>query len=155
MENILFINCIWFLPSEKCFTYVGYDFKSKSSYKWFVQHNYKFLYRRIREKFEKEIKDLENAEKESKAKFIDSKTKLLECEELVIGLKSTVKHLELQLAQYKEVNYWKHFLLNLRTYFIPVNRKSDQGACRSERGASTRNEWRSSQFRKGSCTFEE
>ncbi|XP_048519924.1 centrosomal protein of 131 kDa isoform X2 [Dendroctonus ponderosae] len=60
--------------------------------------------KRIREKYEKEIKDLENAEKESKAKFIDSKTKLLECEEVVIGLKSTVKHLEMQLAQYKELS---------------------------------------------------
>ncbi|CAG9773590.1 unnamed protein product [Ceutorhynchus assimilis] len=59
--------------------------------------------RRLREKYEKEIKDLEMAEKESKSKFIESKTKLLENEEVVIGLRATVKQLETQLADQKEL----------------------------------------------------
>lgn len=61
------------------------------------------IFRRLREKYEKEIKDLETAEKESKVKFIDSKTKLLESEEVIIGLKATVKQLETQVSEYKEV----------------------------------------------------
>ncbi|XP_050308827.1 centrosomal protein of 131 kDa [Anthonomus grandis grandis] len=59
--------------------------------------------KRLKEKYEKEIKDLEIAEKESQAKFIESKTKLLENEEMVIQLRNTIKQLESQLQEYKQM----------------------------------------------------
>ncbi|XP_066137389.1 calponin homology domain-containing protein DDB_G0272472 [Euwallacea fornicatus] len=60
--------------------------------------------KRLREKYEKEIKDLEIAEKESKTKFIDTKTKLLESEETIIGLKATAKQLESQLSEFRQLS---------------------------------------------------
>ncbi|XP_066261715.1 centrosomal protein of 131 kDa [Euwallacea similis] len=60
--------------------------------------------KRLREKYEKEIKDLEIAEKESKTKFIDTKKKLLESEEIIIGLKATTKQLESQLSEFRQLS---------------------------------------------------
>ncbi|KAL1494981.1 hypothetical protein ABEB36_010477 [Hypothenemus hampei] len=58
--------------------------------------------KRLKEKYEKEIKDLEMAEKESKTKFINAKSKLLESEEIIIRLKANVKQLEAQIVEYRE-----------------------------------------------------
>ncbi|XP_060523404.1 centrosomal protein of 131 kDa isoform X2 [Cylas formicarius] len=58
--------------------------------------------RRAREKYEKEIKDLEISEKESNDKFIEAKKQVLESEETIIGLKAAIKQLENQNSGYKE-----------------------------------------------------
>lgn len=62
-----------------------------------------FYFRRIREKYENEIRDLEISEKESKAKYNEIKTKLLEAENIVLNLTSNTKHLEQQLRDSQEV----------------------------------------------------
>ncbi|CAH1110016.1 unnamed protein product [Psylliodes chrysocephalus] len=58
--------------------------------------------RRLREKYEKEIKDLESAEKDAKVKYCDTKSKLLDTEEMVISLRANVKQLEISLQEHKE-----------------------------------------------------
>lgn len=68
-----------------------------------VNVDYSLIKRRLREKYDKEIKDLENAEKDSKAKFMEVKTILLEREEEILGLKSNLKQLESQLTDYQQV----------------------------------------------------
>lgn len=65
--------------------------------------DYNLMERRLREKYDKEIKDLESAEKDSKAKFMEVKTILLEREEEILGLKSNLKQLESQLTDYQQV----------------------------------------------------
>ncbi|KAJ8983980.1 hypothetical protein NQ317_008685, partial [Molorchus minor] len=60
--------------------------------------------RRLKEKYEKEIKDLEMAERDSKNRYCEAKAKLLDCEETVLGLKATVKQLEIQAKQHKELS---------------------------------------------------
>lgn len=57
----------------------------------------------MREKYEKEIKDLESAEKDAKVKYCDTKSKLLDTEEMVISLRANVKQLEISLQEHKEV----------------------------------------------------
>ncbi|XP_017776428.1 PREDICTED: centrosomal protein of 131 kDa [Nicrophorus vespilloides] len=59
--------------------------------------------RRLKEKFEKEIGDLESSEAESKAKYAETKGKLLETEDIVIGLKGNVKHLEIRLVDIQDL----------------------------------------------------
>ncbi|KAG5891218.1 hypothetical protein JTB14_036135 [Gonioctena quinquepunctata] len=59
--------------------------------------------RRMKEKYEKEIKDLEISEKESKNRYCDAKGKLLDCEEIIIGSKATIKQLENQIKEHQEI----------------------------------------------------
>ncbi|CAG9856972.1 unnamed protein product [Phyllotreta striolata] len=59
--------------------------------------------RRLREKYEKEIKDLEGSEKDAKAKYCDAKAKLLDAEDAAINLRANVKQLEAALNESKEV----------------------------------------------------
>ncbi|CAH0564913.1 unnamed protein product [Brassicogethes aeneus] len=58
--------------------------------------------RRLKEKFEKEMTDLESSEKEAKSKYMETKTKLLNTEDEILNLKSTIKTLENQLNESKE-----------------------------------------------------
>ncbi|XP_030763826.1 centrosomal protein of 131 kDa-like [Sitophilus oryzae] len=57
---------------------------------------------RLKEKYEKEIQDLETSEKEAKNKYLETKTKLIENEEVIIGLQASLKQLETQLNEYKQ-----------------------------------------------------
>lgn len=47
---------------------------------------------------------MENAESQTNNKYCEAKTKLLECEESIIGLKGTIRQLESQLQESKEVS---------------------------------------------------
>lgn len=67
----------------------------------------------MKEKYEKEIKDLETSESEAKSKYCDAKSKILENEETIIGLKSNIKTLENQAYEYKEVINSLHFIFHL------------------------------------------
>ncbi|KAK9692511.1 hypothetical protein QE152_g35096 [Popillia japonica] len=58
---------------------------------------------RIREKFENEIRDLEQSEKQTNAKYTETKSKLLESEDTIIALRANVKLLEKQLKENREV----------------------------------------------------
>ncbi|KAF2889772.1 hypothetical protein ILUMI_16401, partial [Ignelater luminosus] len=58
--------------------------------------------KRLKEKYEKEIKDLEVSESEATTKYSDTKAKLIEAEDAVIHLKATVKQMEIQLHDTKE-----------------------------------------------------
>ncbi|GJQ73728.1 hypothetical protein Trydic_g14062 [Trypoxylus dichotomus] len=59
--------------------------------------------RRIKEKFEAEIIDLEQSEKQTQVKYTETKTRLLECEDTVIELRANIKLLEIQLKESKEL----------------------------------------------------
>lgn len=59
--------------------------------------------RRIKEKYDNEIRDLELSEKESKTKYNEIKTKLLEAENIVLNLTNNIKQLEQQLRESQEV----------------------------------------------------
>nr|XP_022903446.1 centrosomal protein of 131 kDa [Onthophagus taurus]XP_022903447.1 centrosomal protein of 131 kDa [Onthophagus taurus] len=60
--------------------------------------------RRMREKFENEIKELEKSENEVKLKYGQTKTKLLEYEDVVIHLKGSIKQIENQLSVSQEIS---------------------------------------------------
>ncbi|KAJ8923072.1 hypothetical protein NQ315_001624 [Exocentrus adspersus] len=60
--------------------------------------------RRLKEKYEKEIKDLELSEKESKDRYCEMKSKLLDYEETAINLRANIKQLENQVQEYKELS---------------------------------------------------
>lgn len=59
--------------------------------------------RRLKEKFDSELKDLERSESDAKNKYLEVKNKLLESEDLVVTLKATIKQLQLQLDEAKEI----------------------------------------------------
>lgn len=59
--------------------------------------------RRLKEKFDCELSDLERAESEAKNKYLEVKNKLLESEDAVVTLKATVKQLQLQLDEANSV----------------------------------------------------
>ncbi|KAF5277161.1 hypothetical protein FQR65_LT03867 [Abscondita terminalis] len=60
--------------------------------------------RRLKEKYEKEIIDLEKSEKESNKKYCDTKIKLSEAEDAVVALKTTISQLESQLFETKTLS---------------------------------------------------
>lgn len=83
-------------------------------------------FRRLREKYEKEIVDLETTEKEAKSRYCQTKTKLLETEDSVINLKASVKQLEGQLEESRQVEYslFDAFLLeNIRFIYVQLSEK--------------------------------
>jgi 5-azacytidine-induced protein 1 len=57
--------------------------------------------RRLKEKYEKEIVDLEESEREAKNKYIETKKKLVEDEDVIINLKATIDQLQSQLETSK------------------------------------------------------
>lgn len=59
--------------------------------------------RRLKEKFDSELKDLERAENDAKNKYLVVKNKLLESEDVVVTLKATIKQLQLQLDEARDV----------------------------------------------------
>lgn len=61
------------------------------------------ILRRIREKFENELHELEKSEQEAKKKYLETKNKLLESEDNVVTLKATIKQLNIQMVESKEV----------------------------------------------------
>lgn len=61
------------------------------------------ILRRIREKLENELHDLEKSEQEAKTKYLETKNKLLESEDNVVTLKATIKQLNIQMVESKEV----------------------------------------------------
>nr|CAI5847080.1 unnamed protein product [Callosobruchus analis] len=60
--------------------------------------------KRLKEKYEKEIKDLETEDSEIKRKYCEAKTKLLDYEETILGLQANIKQLETQLQEYKDTS---------------------------------------------------
>lgn len=60
---------------------------------------------RVKEKYEREIKELEKQESETKEKYIESKGRLAECEANITNLQATVKQLDTQLTHFKKVNF--------------------------------------------------
>lgn len=59
--------------------------------------------RRLKDKYQQEVQDLEVSEKEAKSKYGETKSKLLETEDVVITLNASIKQLELQLKESQEV----------------------------------------------------
>ncbi|XP_044252632.1 centrosomal protein of 131 kDa isoform X2 [Tribolium madens] len=59
--------------------------------------------RRLREKYEKEILDLEESERESKEKCHTLKKKLVESEDLVVNLKATIEQLQKQVESSRSI----------------------------------------------------
>ncbi|RZC38409.1 5-azacytidine-induced protein 1-like, partial [Asbolus verrucosus] len=59
--------------------------------------------RRLKEKYEKEIADLEESEKESKNRYTETKRRLIESEDVIIGLKATINQLQSQVDEAKDV----------------------------------------------------
>ncbi|XP_045477152.1 centrosomal protein of 131 kDa isoform X2 [Harmonia axyridis] len=57
--------------------------------------------KRLKDKYEMEIKDLEMLEKDAQTKYCESRSKLLEYEEVIITLRNTIKQLEYQLTDEK------------------------------------------------------
>lgn len=55
--------------------------------------------RRLKDKYELEIRDLEMLEKDAQAKYCDSRSKLLEYEEVILTLRNNLKQLEHQLTE--------------------------------------------------------
>ncbi|XP_063916009.1 centrosomal protein of 131 kDa [Zophobas morio] len=53
--------------------------------------------KRLREKYDKEIADLEESEKEAKNKYLEVKKKLVDEEDVIISLRATIEHLKGQL----------------------------------------------------------
>lgn len=49
------------------------------------------------------MRDLEMSESDAKNKYAETKTKLLETEDVVIGLRASIKQLEMQLGESQEV----------------------------------------------------
>lgn len=62
----------------------------------------------MRTKFDNEIGELEQSEKEAKSRYCEVKAKLLEYEDVLINLRATVKQLENQLANSQGVS-WNEF----------------------------------------------
>lgn len=69
----------------------------------FLENNLS-IFRRIKEKYEKEIRDLESAENQAKNKYCEAKSKLLEYEERIMILKRNIKQLENQVQELKNVS---------------------------------------------------
>jgi hypothetical protein len=68
-----------------------------------VQTKYACVFRRLKEKFDAEVKDLELSEKAIKTKYTETKGKLGEKEDEVISLKANVRHLEKELEEARKV----------------------------------------------------
>lgn len=69
---------------------------------------------RLKEKYEREIKEVERQEAEAKEKHIESKTRLADCEANTANLKATVKQLETQLNHFKKVATINFFRFSFR-----------------------------------------
>lgn len=61
------------------------------------------VFRRLKEKFDAEIRDLEVSEKAIKSKYNETKGKLVEKEDEVINLKTNARQLEKELEEAKKV----------------------------------------------------
>ncbi|XP_031355246.1 centrosomal protein of 131 kDa isoform X2 [Photinus pyralis] len=59
--------------------------------------------RRLKEKYEKEIRDLEQSERDINGKYSENKLKLAEADEQILTMKTSSKQLELQLLDLKEL----------------------------------------------------
>lgn len=60
-------------------------------------------FRRLKEKYEKDLQSLEQNERVSREKYNETRTKLAECEANKQNMQSTVKQLELQLSHTQKV----------------------------------------------------
>jgi chromosome segregation ATPase len=60
-------------------------------------------FRRLKEKFDAEIRDLEASEKAIKSKYNETKVKLVENEDEVINLKTNARQLGKELEEAKKV----------------------------------------------------
>lgn len=68
------------------------------------------FYRRFKEKYEKDLQNLEQNERVSREKYNETRTKLAECEANKQNMQSTVKQLELQLSHTQKVIYFLNFI---------------------------------------------
>ncbi|KAK5641630.1 hypothetical protein RI129_010177 [Pyrocoelia pectoralis] len=68
-----------------------------------LEESYENRIRRLKEKYEKEIGDLEQSERDINSKYAENKLKLAEAEEQILTLRTTTKQLELQLSDLKEL----------------------------------------------------
>jgi chromosome segregation ATPase len=66
------------------------------------------VFRRLKEKFDAEIRDLEVSEKAIKSKYNETKGKLVEKEDEVINLKTNARHLEKELEEAKKVCIYEY-----------------------------------------------
>jgi hypothetical protein len=62
-----------------------------------------YVFRRLKEKFDAEVKDLEVSEKAMKTKYNETKGKLVEKEDEVITLKANVRQLGKELEEARKV----------------------------------------------------
>jgi bifunctional ADP-heptose synthase (sugar kinase/adenylyltransferase) len=62
-----------------------------------------FIFRRLKEKYDAEIKDLELSEKVTKSKYNETKDKLVEKDDEVIILKANARQLRKELEEAKKV----------------------------------------------------
>ncbi|XP_008196572.3 LOW QUALITY PROTEIN: centrosomal protein of 131 kDa [Tribolium castaneum] len=77
--------------------------KEASDNKLQIEQSSKNRIRRLKEKYEKEILDLEESERESKEKYHTVKKKLVESEDVVINLKATIDQLQSQVDSSKAI----------------------------------------------------
>jgi phage shock protein A len=61
------------------------------------------VFRRFKERFDAEIKDLEASEKVIKSKYNEVKSKLIEKEDEITNLKANARQLEKEVAEAKKV----------------------------------------------------
>jgi len=61
------------------------------------------VFRRLKEKFDAEIRDLEISEQAIKCKYSETKGKLVEKEDEVINLKTNARQIEKELEEAKKV----------------------------------------------------
>ncbi|KAK9883551.1 hypothetical protein WA026_001730 [Henosepilachna vigintioctopunctata] len=66
-----------------------------------LEHTTENRIKRLREKYEAEIRDLEMLEKDSQNKYSECRSKLLEYEDAILNLRTTMKQLEIQLTDEK------------------------------------------------------
>ncbi|XP_064213693.1 centrosomal protein of 131 kDa [Tribolium castaneum] len=77
--------------------------KEASDNKLQIEHSSESRIRRLKEKYEKEILDLEESERESKEKYHTVKKKLVESEDVIINLKATIDQLQSQVDSSKAI----------------------------------------------------
>uniref|UniRef100_A0A336LTG2 CSON004309 protein n=1 Tax=Culicoides sonorensis TaxID=179676 RepID=A0A336LTG2_CULSO len=67
------------------------------------QQEFEIKMNRLKEKYEREIAELEKTEAETKEKYIENKSRLAECEANITNLQATAKQLDTQLSHFKKM----------------------------------------------------
>lgn len=73
----------------------------------FLKKIFRLLFhRRLKDKYETDLQNLEQTERLTREKYNETRTKLAECEANKQNMQSTVKQLELQLTHSQKVNFY-------------------------------------------------